>query len=106
MQEAHAGVMASWESKGVTPSPIGVGIATGELIVGEMGSEQRTNYTVLGNAANLGARICGIAKAGQVVVSQATYDMIKDHVEAEAISGVQLKGVEGDVTVYHVETIL
>ena len=106
MQEAHAGVMASWESKGVTPSPIGVGIATGELIVGEMGSEQRTNYTVLGNAANLGARICGIAKAGQVVVSQATYDMIKDHVEAEAISGVQLKGVGGDVTVYNVTRVL
>jgi class 3 adenylate cyclase len=106
MQDAHTGVMAAWEPKGVTPSPIGVGIATGELIVGEMGSEQRTNYTVLGNAANLGARICGIAGPGQVVVSQATYDMIKDQVEAEPISGLQLKGVSGNITVYHVKGIL
>jgi adenylate cyclase len=106
MQEAHESVMAAWEPKGVAPSPIGVGIATGELIVGEMGSEQRTNYTVLGNAANLGARICGIAKAGQVVVSQATYDLVKDRVEGEPISGLQLKGVSGDITVYHVKRIL
>ena len=105
MQEAHTGVMVAWEPKGVLPSPIGVGIATGELIVGEMGSEQRTNYTVLGNAANLGARICGVAKAGEVVVSQATYDLIAGQVEAEPIRGLQLKGVSGDVTVWHVKGI-
>ena len=106
MQEAHQAVMAEWEPQGVTPSPIGVGIATGELIVGEMGSAQRTNYTVIGNAANLGARICGIAKAGQVVISQTTYDLVKDQVQAEPITGLQLKGVSGDVTVYHVRQLL
>jgi adenylate cyclase len=106
MQLAHQKVIAAWEPKGVIPSPIGIGIATGDLTVGEMGSAQRTNYTVLGNAANLGARICGIAKAGQVVISQATYDLVKDQVEAAPITGLQLKGVSGDVTVYHVKRVL
>lgn len=106
MQAAHQRVMDEWEPKGVIRSPIGIGIATGELIVGEMGSAQRTNYTVLGNAANLGARICGAAKAGQVCVSQATYDMIKDQVVAEPISGLQFKGVSGDITVWAVNRIV
>jgi len=106
MQAAHQQVMDDWESKGVLRSPIGVGIATGDLIVGEMGSAQRTNYTVLGNAANLGARICGSAKPGQVLVSQQTYDMIKGQVEAEAISGLQFKGVSGDVIVWAVNKII
>ncbi len=106
MQEAHQKVMDAWEGKGVIRSPIGVGIATGELIVGEMGSAQRTNYTVIGNAANLGARICGAAKPGQVLASQATYDLIRDRVEAEPMERLQFKGVSGDVTVYAINRIV
>jgi adenylate cyclase len=102
MQEAHLAVMRAWQAQGVDAAPIGVGIASGELIVGEMGSAQRTDYTVIGRAANLGARICAVAKAGQVLVSQATYDLVKKQVEATPIAGVHLKGVDHDVTVYHV----
>ncbi|MBN1428702.1 MAG: GAF domain-containing protein [Anaerolineae bacterium] len=102
MQEAHQHVMSSWEARGVLPAPIGVGIATGELIVGEMGSAQRTNYTVIGRAANLGSRICGRAKAGEVLISQNTYDIAKKQIEAVPISGLQIKGVSGRVTVYRV----
>ena len=102
MQVAHQAVMETWQARGVEAMPIGVGIATGELIMGEMGSPQRTNYTVIGQAANLGARICAVAKAGQVLVSQATYDLVKEQVEASPITGLQLKGVGHEVTVHHV----
>ena len=106
MQRAHQGVMESWNARGVEAAPIGVGIATGELIVGEMGSAQRSDYTVIGRAANLGARICAVAQAGQVLASQATYDLVMSRVEATSIHGLALKGVGGQVTVYDVTRIL
>lgn len=102
MQAAHALVMEKWRARGVETSPIGIGIATGELIAGEMGSPQRTDYTVIGRAANLGARICSAAEGGQVLISQCTYDLVKDDVDASPISGLQMKGISEDVTVYRV----
>ncbi|MCP4538305.1 MAG: GAF domain-containing protein [Chloroflexi bacterium] len=106
MQTTHQAVMETWQAYGVEAAPIGVGIATGELTVGEMGCARRTDYTVIGRAANLGSRICGAATAGQVLISQATYDLITGQIEAAPVAGLQLKGVEHDVTAYHVTRIL
>ena len=106
MQVAHQTVMQIWRERGVEAAPIGIGIATGELIAGEMGCPQRADYTVIGRAANLGARICSAAKGGQVLISQATYDLVKSAVEANPISGLQFKGVDKDVTVYEVMRVL
>jgi class 3 adenylate cyclase/GTP-sensing pleiotropic transcriptional regulator CodY len=106
LQPAHQTVVEIWRERGIEAMPIGVGIATGELIVGEMGSAQRSDYTVIGRAANLGARICGAAKGGQVLISQATYDMIKDSVEAVPITGQKFKGLDHRMTVYDVKRIL
>ncbi len=106
MQEAHQTVMDMWHMRGINPAPIGIGIASGELIVGEMGCTQRADYTVIGRAANLGARICSAAKAGEVLISQTTYDLVKDSVEATPISGLQFKGVQGDTMVYRVNGVL
>ncbi len=103
MQEKHQAVMEAWRGRGFDPTPIGVGIATGELIVGEMGCAQRTDYTAIGRAANLGARLCSAAQGGQVLVSQATYDLIAEKVDATPVSGLRLKGMGDDVTAYHVK---
>jgi len=106
MQAAHQVVMETWQARGIDPAPIGVGVATGEMTVGEMGCPQRTDYTVIGRAANLGSRICGAAQGGQVLISQETYDLIEGKVEATPIPGLHLKGVGHDVTAYHVTRVL
>ena len=61
MQRVQGGLMRKWTRRGMDAPPLGVGIATGEMIVGELGSGRRADYTVLGAAANLGARIQGLA---------------------------------------------
>jgi adenylate cyclase len=106
MQQAHAVLMEEWKARGLDAAPIGVGIATGEMIVGEIGSVHRTDYTVIGQAANLGSRICGVALPGQVLISQATYELVMGQVEAKPIPGLELKGVHEPVTVYDVTRIL
>jgi adenylate cyclase len=106
MQKAHQEVMKSWQAQKVEAAPIGIGIATGEMTVGEMGSAQRSDYSVIGRAANLGARICAVARAGQVLISQATYDLVREQVAATPITDLDLKGLPDDVTAYHVTRIL
>jgi len=106
MQVGYQALIKDWSKRGVQAPPIGVGIATGRMIVGEMGGPQRTDYTVIGRDANLGSRICGIAKGGQVLISQATYDLVKRAIDATALSGQHFKGMAQDVTVYHVTRTL
>jgi adenylate cyclase len=102
MQKEHQAVMDTWEQRGVRRCPIGVGIATGELIVGEVGCKKRTDYTVLGRAANLGARLCGAAKGGQVIISQETYELVKSPIEVKPVQGLKLKGIPEGVMIYEV----
>ena len=102
MQEEHEKVMDTWEKQGVTRCPIGIGIASGELIVGEVGCKKRTDYTVIGRAANLGARICSVAKGGEILISQETCDFVKDAVDIRPIIGVKMKGIPDGVTIYQV----
>lgn len=104
MQQAHRPVMERWIAKGVDACPAGVGIATGELTVGEMGSAQRSDYTVIGHAANLGARICGRAAAGQVLISPETYELVREHVETSPPERMNFKGI-GDLPVYEVTAV-
>ena len=106
MVDEHEKLMAEWRERGIEPAAVGIGIATGEVTVGEFGSEQRTDYTIIGHAANLGSRICGRAKAGEVLISQETYDLVKDSVEVEPMEAIQLKGVFNEVMIYSVKKIL
>jgi class 3 adenylate cyclase len=78
MQEAHRNLMAKWRSEGRPTPGVGVGINTGEMVVGNMGSPQRVDYSVLGHHVNLAARLCGLAQAGEVLLGEQTFAIVQE----------------------------
>ena len=87
---------------GVPPIGVGIGIHTGELVAGYVGSSKALSYTVIGDTANTSARLCGIADAGQIVVSESTYARLGSRFEVEELPPAKLKGKERPMRIYNV----
>ncbi|MDF1826569.1 MAG: adenylate/guanylate cyclase domain-containing protein [Verrucomicrobiales bacterium] len=87
------------------PIHIGVGVATGEVVAGCMGSVDRLNYTVLGARVNLAARLCSAAGPLEVVTDDETVARISPPPEVELLSELALKGFSKPVQAYRIESI-
>lgn len=98
MREARAKLNAT----STTPLEIGLGIATGTVIAGCMGSQQRLDYTVLGHRVNLAARLCGIASAGQILIDEATRQRLPAETELSPLPPTRLKGIAEEVQAHAV----
>jgi adenylate cyclase len=83
---------------------IGVGVNTGEVFVGLLGSKERINYTIIGDNANLAARLQDLTKtyAWPILISESTYQYVKDEFETEFADAVTVKGKTKPVNVYKV----
>ncbi len=103
MQRGYRKIVERWKARGLRARSMGIGIATGELTVGEFGSVQRSDYTVIGHAANLGSHLCGAARGEEILLSAETYELTRDAITAERLEGLQFKGVREDLAVYRLE---
>jgi class 3 adenylate cyclase len=73
------------------------------MTVGNIGSEQHKDYTVIGNQVNVAARLESLAKSGQILISQRTYSRVRNRVEAEEVGEIRVKGIYYPVMTYSVK---
>ena len=85
------------------PLAIGIGIHTGPLVAGYVGSSKSLSYTVIGDTANTSARLCGIAAAGQIIVSESTLARLGNRFEYDELPAASLKGKEKPLRIYNVK---
>jgi class 3 adenylate cyclase len=84
------------------PLAIGVGIASGPVVAGCMGSTDRLNYTVLGERVNLAARLCASAGPMEVLIDEVTRARLGDTVRATALPPMQMKGFRDAIVVHRI----
>jgi adenylate cyclase len=83
---------------------VGIGIATGDAILGSIGSEDRRDFTAIGSHVNLSARLCSLAKPREILVAETTYREVQDVISAERLQPQHVKGFSETVPVYRMLT--
>jgi adenylate cyclase len=81
---------------------VGIGINTGEVVAGYLGSSKAMQYTVIGAPVNLAARLCSQAKGMQIVISEATWLRVREHFEVRELEPVKPKGIAQPVRIFEV----
>ncbi|MBU2944613.1 adenylate/guanylate cyclase domain-containing protein [Shimia thalassica] len=98
--EALAAFMKSRQANAALA--VGIGMASGEVVLGAMGARDRMDYTVLGSTVNLAARLCSKAEPGQVLLEEATRQAVGEDpaISIETLPPVALKGIAAPVPIY------
>jgi adenylate cyclase len=105
MQRAMVEVNEAHAERGLPRFEMGIGINTGEAVVGNIGSEQRAKYAVVGAAVNLAARVEGCTVGGQIFLGPRTYACIRDLVEVGEPLSVEVKGLAEPLLLYELRAI-
>jgi class 3 adenylate cyclase/ActR/RegA family two-component response regulator len=101
MIERQAAVNERWAAEGLPAFGLGVGVSTGPVAAALLGSEERLEYTVVGDTVNLAQRLQDRARpAGRIVISEPTYAALRSPVEAERLEPEPVKGREAPVPAY------
>jgi adenylate cyclase len=105
MQLAMEQVNKQMQAWGLPNLEMGIGVNTGEVVVGNIGSEKRTKYGIVGSQVNVAFRIESYTVGGQILISEATWQEVADTVKVRRMEEVHLKGVQTPVMVYEVSSI-
>lgn len=105
MKEGSYVLQKKLEEKFGRSVQFGIGVNTGPAVVGNIGSKTRMDYTAIGDTVNTSARLESNAKPGQILLSQSTYDLVKDKIEATYLGEINVKGKTQGVSIYQLEGV-
>nr|AWM10900.1 adenylate/guanylate cyclase domain-containing protein [Bradyrhizobium symbiodeficiens] len=106
MQQRLSELNAKWRASGIEqPFRSRMGINSGYCNVGNFGSSDRMDYTIIGAEANLAARLQSIAEPGGIVLSYETFALVTDIVRAHALPAITMKGISREVIPYSVDAL-
>lgn len=101
LEELHK----TWEREGKPIIQIGIGINTGEVTAGYMGSEKQLSYTVIGDNVNLAARVMANAKPMELLITKSVYDLVKEYFATAPLEPIMVKGKSMPIEIYLVKGI-
>jgi adenylate cyclase len=102
MQAGIRELSARRVAEGKAPLKIGIGVNAGSAVAGNVGTEARMEYTVIGDSVNLAARLESYAKAGQILISGDTYALVKHAIDGRKLGPMKVRGKEDEIDVYEV----
>jgi adenylate cyclase len=105
MQRGVARLNEQWALAGRPEIGVGIGINYGEVFAGNIGSHRRLEYTVIGDAVNVANRLCSEAAPGEILVSEALCQVVKDQADYEYLPAMALRGRTRSVQVYRVKGV-
>lgn len=105
MLEKLREIQEKWRSEGKEFFQMRVGINTGPVVAGNIGSSERMDYTVIGDTVNLASRLESNAQPGTILISGYTYEKVKDFVNADGLDPIKVKGKAEPIQIYRVNGI-
>ena len=102
MQQIFARIRDLIPSPDVSAAGLGIGLHSGEVAVGNVGSERVMSYTVIGDTVNTAHRLQSIAPSGEVIISEATYHQVAERIQATRLKPIAIKGKRDPMTIYRV----
>ena len=102
MRAAVAELSERRVARGKDPFQVGIGVSLGEVVAGTVGTEERMEYTVIGDSVNVAARLQDKARPGSILLSRRTYEAVQDLVDAKPLGAMKVKGKEEELEVYEV----
>jgi len=102
MHAAQDAVNGKWEAEGLPAFHLGIGVSTGEVAAALLGSAERLEYSVVGDAVNLAQRLQQWGEGGQTVLSEPTYELLASKPESEYLEPALVKGRHAPVGAYRI----
>ena len=89
-------------STGQSPIEVGIGINTGEVVAGYLGSSLTMSYSVIGDPVNTASRLCAVARPGQIIISEYTHFVIREQFRTQELEPIHIKGKSSAIKVFTV----